>query len=91
MRRKVNALLSPRATASMRTCLAAASPPLSGLVARAPCRSQAGGSKRRGHAPSSGDAEEEEDQAVVALRFDANEGAQPSCIKNGTMRYYQVC
>jgi hypothetical protein len=60
-------------------------------VARASCRSQAGGSKRRGHAPSSGDAEEEEDQAVVALRFDANEGVQPSCIKNGTMRYYQVC
>ena len=27
---------------------------------------------------------------MVALRFDANEGAQPSCIKGGTMRYYQV-
>ena len=78
------------AAASMRTHVAAASPPLSGLLARAPCRSQAGGSKRRGRAPSSGDAEEEEEQAVVALRFDANEGAQPSCIKGGTMRYYQV-
>ena len=54
-------------------------------------RYQAGGSKRWGHAPSSGDAEEEEeDQAVVVLRFDANEGVQPSCIKNGSMRYYQV-
>ena len=55
-----------------------------------PRRSQAGGSKRRGHDPSNGDADEEEDQANVALRFDANEGVQPSCIKNGTMRYYQV-
>ena len=43
---------------------------------------------RRGHA--SGDAEEEEEVVASALRFDANEGDQPTCVKNGTMRHYQV-
>ena len=40
-------------------------------------------------ATKDGDAEEDEEVAP-ALRYDATEGVQPACIKNGSMRHYQV-
>lgn len=54
-------------------------------------RGRRGGGGNRRHGGSKGDAEEEEEEEVTpALRYDATEGAQPACIKNGSMRHYQV-
>lgn len=69
----------------------AASAPSRVILTGSDCGRRGGGGGNRRHGGSKGDAEEEEDEEVApALRYDATEGVQPACIKNGSMRHYQV-